>query len=44
MSKNIIYKLVHQGAHNAKIYRGFDYFIISLILLNAVVIMLETIE
>lgn len=43
MIKHKIYKLVEKGFHGSKVYLIFDYTIMTLILLNVIAIILETI-
>jgi voltage-gated potassium channel len=40
--KKKIYNLVEKGAHGSKINLIFDYFIVSLIVLNVIAIALDT--
>ena len=42
--KHKIYNLVEKGSHGSKINLAFDYFIVTLIILNAIAIALETLN
>ena len=42
--KQRIYKLVEKGAHGSKINLAFDYFIVTLIVLNVIAIALDTLN
>lgn len=42
--KQRIYKLVERGSHGSKINLAFDYFIVTLIILNVVALALETLN